>query len=171
MIGALENISNNLEFFTEAEWKAIRRKVPRWRKIWSFKRCQINGVIYQSGRYNRVTARNNFTIYFSGEKESRYGSILSYVKVQDQCQLATCSITHCKCKLGCNYFALVQVMTMHQDQLPGLKGKAMIGHIHRVEETTKIITISLECILEKCMLVSVSRRHIVCHLANRIERD
>ena len=171
MIGALENISNNLEFFTEAEWKAIRRKVPRWRKIWSFKRCQINGVIYHSGRYNRVTARNNFTIYFSGEKESRYGSILSNVKVQNQCQLATCSITQCNCKLGCNYFALVQVMTMHQDQLPGLKGKAMIGHIHRVEETTKIITISLECILEKCMLVSVSRRHFVSHLANRIERD
>ena len=93
------------------------------------------------------------------------------MKVQDQCKLATCSITHCNCELGCNYFALVQVMTMHQDQLPGLKGKAMIGHIHRVKETTKIIAISLECILEKCMLVSVSRGHFVCHLANRIERD
>ena len=47
----------------------------------------------------------------------------------------------------------------------------MIGHIHRVKETTKIIAISLECILEKCMLVSVSRGHFVRHLANRIERD
>ena len=54
MIGALEDISNNLEFFTDAELKAIRRKVPRWGKIWSLKTCQIDGAVYHSGGYNEL---------------------------------------------------------------------------------------------------------------------
>ena len=29
-----------------------------------------------------MTARNNFTVRFSGRKESQYGSALNYVKVQ-----------------------------------------------------------------------------------------
>ena len=127
-------------------------------------------MIYHSGRY-KSSARNNFPIYFSGKKESRYGSILNNVKVQDQRQLATCNITCCDCQLECHFFASVQVMVLHQDQLPSLKRTPVAEHIHRVEETAKIIAVPLECILEKCMLVFVSRRHFVCHLANRIERQ
>lgn len=81
MIGALEDISNNnyLEIFTDADLKVIRGKVPRLGKIRSFKRCQmIDGVIYHSTRYKRVTARTNFTIYFF-KKGSRYDFPFSIV--------------------------------------------------------------------------------------------
>ena len=46
------------------------------------KRCQISGIVYHSKSYKQVTARNNFTVRFSGRKESQYGSALNYVKVQ-----------------------------------------------------------------------------------------
>lgn len=36
VIGAVEHIFNNLEFFTDAVLKAIQRKVLTWGKIWSF---------------------------------------------------------------------------------------------------------------------------------------
>ena len=85
MIVALEDISNSIELFTDTE-RPYKGKFPDGGKIWFFKTCQIDGVIYHSGRYKRVPARTNSTIYFSRKKESRNGSILdNYVKVQDQC--------------------------------------------------------------------------------------
>lgn len=171
MIGALEKISSNSESFSETMWKALRRKVPSWGKVWSFKRCQINGTVYHSESYKRVTARNNFTICFSGKNHARYGSVLNYVKIQETCQLATCSNTHCDCQLQCNYFALVRILVEQQNQLPNLKGTVVIGHICRVEETAKIIAVPMGWIKEKCMLVSISNSLFVCHLANRIEKD
>ena len=66
----------------QAEWTALRKEVSSWGKIWSSKRCQMSGIVYHSKSYKRVTARNNFTVRFSGRKESQYGSALNYVKVQ-----------------------------------------------------------------------------------------
>lgn len=48
VIGALEKVSINSEILSEAEWKALRRELPSWGKVWSFKRCQINGTVYHS---------------------------------------------------------------------------------------------------------------------------
>ena len=85
MIGALEKVSINAETLSESEWKALKREVPKWGKMWTFKRCQINGTVYHSERYKRVTARNNFTFSFFGKKQSEYGFVLNYVKVQEKC--------------------------------------------------------------------------------------
>ena len=57
----------------------LRREVPSWGKVWSFKQCQINGTVYYSKSY-KVIARNNFTVNFSGKKRSENGFVLNYVK-------------------------------------------------------------------------------------------
>lgn len=167
VIGALEKVTSNSETLTQAEWKAVRS----WGNIWSFKRCQIRGTVYHSQSYKRVTARNNFTVNFSGKKQSEYGFVLNYVKVQGKCYQAFCRLTHCDCQLQCNYFALLRILVKHQDQLPRLKGTVVVGHILRVKETTQIVAVPLGCIEQKCMLVSNSNGSFVCYLANRIERD
>ena len=171
MIGALEKVSINSEILSQAEWKALRRELPSWGKMWSFKRCQINGTVYHSERYKRVTARNNFTVSFSGNKQSEYGFILNYVKLQGKCHQASCMNANCNCMLECNYFAILRILDKHQNQLPSLKGKVVVDHIVKVEGTTKIVAVPLRCIEQKCMLVSTSSGTFVCHLANRIERD
>ena len=170
VIGALEKVSTNSQILSR-EWKALRTELPRWGKRWSFKRCRINGTVYLSERYKRMTARNNFTGSFSGKKESQYGLVLNYVKVQERCHQASCINANCNCQLECSYFALLRILCEHQNQLPSLKGTVVIGHILKVEETTQIYAIPLRCIERKCMLVSTSNGTFICHLANRIERD
>ena len=146
MIGALEKVSTNSEILSQAEWKALRRELTNWGKMWSFKRCQINGTVYQSECYKRVTARNNFTVSFSGKKHSEYGFVLNYVKVQERCYQASFMIANCNCQLECSYFAVLRIVDKHQNQLPSLKGTVVVGHILKVEETTKIVAIPLRCI-------------------------
>lgn len=171
VIGALEKVSINSEILSQAEWQALRRELTSWGKMWSFKQCQINGTVYHSERYKRVTARNNFTVSFAGKKQSEYGFVLNYVKVQVKCHQVSCMNANCNCQLECNYFALLRILDKHQNQLPSLKGTVVVGHILKVEGTTKIVAVPLRCIEQKCMLVSTSNGIFVCHLANRIERD
>lgn len=139
--------------------------------MWTFKRCQINGTVYHSERYKRATARNNFTVSFSGKKQSEYGFVLNYVTVQEKCHQASCMNANCNCQVECSYFALLRILDKHLNHLPSLKGTVVVGHILKVEGTTKIVAIPLRCIERKCMLVSTSNGIFVCHLANRIERD
>lgn len=167
----MENISSNSESLSQAEWKALRREVPSWGKVWSFKRCQINGTVYHSQSYKRVTARSNFTVNFSGKEWSEYGFVLNYVKVQGKCYQASCRDTHCDCQLACNYYAPLRILVKHKEQLPCRKGTIVIDHIIKVEETTKVAAVPLQCIDQKCMLVAISNGSFICHLANRIERD
>ena len=80
----------------QAEWDALQKEVSSWGKIWSSKRCQISGIVYHSKSYKQVTARNNFTVRFSGRKESQYGSALNYVKFQGSATrhlVAMCIVT------------------------------------------------------------------------------
>lgn len=105
---------------------------------------QIDIVIYHSGRYKSAIKQENFTLFFSGKKKSRNGSNLNYVKVQDQCQLVTLHTV--TASLNVTSLHLVQVMVLHQDQLLSLKEHSVIGHIHRVEASNKIIALPLDCI-------------------------
>jgi len=172
VLGGLQKISNNQEqSIGKSELRALRREVPTWGKMWSFKRCQVNGVVYHSKVYKRVTARNNFTVSFTTDKQTGYGSILRYVKVEEKCHQAQCIDMRCNCHLECSFFALLKILIVHQDQLPKLREKAVVGHIIRVEETSKIVAVPLQCIKEKFLLVSISSGIFLCHLANRIERD
>ena len=171
VIGAQEKISSTSKILSQAEWNAVQKEVSGWGKIWHFKRCQIRGTVYHSESYKRVTARNNCTVSFSGRRESQYGSVLNYVKVQGKCYQPSCSNVHCDCQLECSFYALVRILDKCQEQLPRLKGTLLVNHILKVEETTKIIAIPLKYIDQKCMLVSTSSGMFVCHLANRIERD
>lgn len=68
-----------------------------------------------------------------------------------------------------DYFTILScpayTLALHKDQLSSLKGKAACAWtvIHRVEETTKIITLTLAFWKSACQ--------IFCYFANRKERD
>ena len=82
VIGTQEKISSTLRTVSQAEWNALQKRSFQLGKDMVSKQCQISGTVYHSKSYKRVTARNNFTVRFSGRKESQYGSALNYVKVQ-----------------------------------------------------------------------------------------
>ena len=104
--------------------------------------------MYHSERYRRVTAQNNFTVSFSGKKQSEYGFVLNYVKVQENCHQASCMNANCNCQLEYKCFALLRILDKHQNQLPSLKGTVVVDHILRVKETAKIVAIPLKHIEE-----------------------
>ena len=146
MIGTLEKLSSNSETLSKAEWKALKTEVPSWGKIWSFKQCQIKGTVYHSQSYKKVTARNNFTVTFSGKNHSEYGFVLNYVKIQEKCHHVSCINTFCDCQPECKYYVLLRILVKHQEQLPCLKGTIVVDHIVKIEETTKIVAVPLQCI-------------------------
>ena len=172
VLGALDRIWNTSSAFQQSELAALKKAAGNWGRMWSFRRCQINGVVYHSQSYQRVTARNNFTVAFTTDGQSGYGSVLSYAKLQQKCHQASCrSRRHCQCQLNCHYFALIQIFDVEQNQLPELQGRILVQHILKVKETTKLVALPLGAIKEKCLQVAVSSGTFVCHLANRVERD
>lgn len=129
--------------------------MPHWSNVWSFKRCQIEGSIYHSEDYKRVTARNNCTVCFHDNKELRYGSILKFMKVEGKCQQASCQYLRCNCQQERKYFALLQILAIHRDQLPKMKGMIVIDHIQRVQETDELLpspSVALKKNAWKCKL-------------------
>lgn len=108
--------------------------------MWIFKRCQLEGVIYHSKCYKRVTARNNFTVAFSDGQNSLYGSVLSYVKVEEMCHSAECQDNLCTCALPRRYFALVEVLESDPTIiLPKVSRIPVIKHIVRVKPSQRYI--------------------------------
>ncbi len=174
VLGSLDPVWRTTSAFQKCELASLKKVVGNWGKIWRFKRCQIDGIVYHSQSYQRVTARNNYTIAFKTNEQSTssYGSIISYAKLQQQCHQASCrSRSRCQCQLHCYYFAIVQEYDLDDGQLPSITSKVVITHIKKVKSTTRVIAISLASIKEKCVLVDVSSGTYICHLANNYESD
>ena len=174
VIGTLDPVWSTTCAFQQRELAALRKQAGNWGKIWQFKRCQIEGIVYHSEIYQRVNARNNYTIaYKSSEQSTRsYGSIMSYAKLQQQCYQASCtSKRRCLCLLNCYYFAVVQLFKLDDGQLPTITYKVLVNHIKKVKLINRVIAISLASIEEKCVVVDVFSGTYICHLANTYESD
>ena len=87
VIGSLDPVWRTTCAFQQHELAALKKAVLNWGKIWQFKRCQIDGIVYHSQSYKRVNARNNYTIAFKTSEQSarNYGSIKNYAKLLQQC--------------------------------------------------------------------------------------
>ena len=176
VIGALEHVWDITSAFQRDEVIASRRAAGSWGRVWCFKRCQINGSVYHSSCYKRVTARNNFTFALAPANcnSLRYGSILSYAKIEEQCYQASCTRkSDCRCQLHCSHFALIQILEVMDQisQLSTVQGRAVSQNIVRARKTKNVVAVPVESIVEKCLEVSVSSGLFLCHLANTVEGD
>ena len=94
-------------------------------------------VVFHSKSYKRVVARNDYTVEFQHLQTSCYGSIHTYVKVEEKCLKAKCSEQKCSCDLICHHFAIIEVFERDHQQLPEYRGWTVVKHITRVKTSNR----------------------------------
>jgi len=151
VLGGLERVWTNSSHLSEPEI-AILRKKGNWEKQWVFFRCQINGVVCHCANYKHVTARNNFTVSFKMNDTLIYGFIRTYVKVAEGCRDVTCTEKNCQCKNDVRYWAIIEILDKHREQLC----ICVLKHIVRVNPTARLVAVAVNTIQEKCVCVDVS---------------
>lgn len=167
MLGGLQRVWSNSSLLSEPESTLLSQQ-GTWEKQWVFFRCQVNGVVYQCEKYKRVTARNNFTVLFTVNDTLMYGSVKLYVKADEGCREVTCTEMECQCKHAVSYWAIIQILDKHPDQL---SEHVLKNIIVRVIPTDRLVAVAIKNIKEKCVYVDVSSGRWVCHLPNNSERD
>ena len=140
--------------FKKSDLAALQKAAGSFGNVWTFKRCEIGGIVYHSQSYKRVTARNNYTVAYTIDGQDQYASVLSFVQVEQKCHQASCEQQRCLCELKCQYFA--QRFRVHDSQLPTLQGRVVVNQILKVELLPKIVALPLDSIKEKCLQVGIS---------------
>ena len=77
IIGSLEHVWSCSALLTDEQLPTLPRQ---YGKIWMFRRCLVNGVVFHSKSYKRVVAWNDYTVEFQHLQCSYYGSIHTYVQ-------------------------------------------------------------------------------------------
>ena len=130
IIGSLEHVWSCSALLTNEQLATLLR---HYGKIWMFRRCLVDGVVFHSKSYKRVVARNDYTVEFQHLQSSYYGSIHTYVKIEEKCLKAKCSEQKCSCDLICHHFAIIEVFERDHQQLPEYRGRTVVKHITRVK--------------------------------------
>ena len=137
VVGSLERVWSNSTLLTEEQLSTL----PMHRgKMWVFRRCLIDGILFHSKSYKRVIARNDYSVKFQHLDNMHYGSIHVYVKVEEKCQKALCNYQKCSCHLPCHYFAIVEVLDKDDEQLPTYRGRTVVTHITKVKTSNRYST-------------------------------
>lgn len=97
-----------------------------------------------------------------------YGSVKLYVKADEGCREVTCTEMECQCTHAVSYWAIIQILDKHPDQL---SEHVLKNIIVRVIPTDRLVAVAIKNIKEKCVYVDVSSGRWVCHLPNNCERD
>ena len=122
---------------TDDEIAAIDATGISYERLWEFYRIEIGGKIYHSRSYLKATARNNHTITFMNHGTTKYGTILKFVKLSGRCHNISCRENKCTCIVPEWYFAVVDVLDLHQEQLPTFRGMVVVKHIKRVKKANR----------------------------------
>ena len=137
VIGSLNRMWANSRLISTEQLAALPR---RHGKLWLFKRCFIRGVVFHSESYKRVVARNDYTVEFQDLKHNTcYGSIQTFVKVQEKCLKLICSATKCFCKLSSRYLAIIGILNLDDNQLSRYRGHKLVTHIFKVKESDRYL--------------------------------
>lgn len=134
VIGSLERIWKGSALLTDEELATLPRHHG---KMWIFRRCLLGGVVFHSKSYRRVVARNDYTVEFQHLHSSYYGSVHTYIKVEDKCLKAICNEQKCSCELACQYFAIIEILENDAEQLPEYRGRAVVKHITKVKSSKR----------------------------------
>ena len=104
-----------------------------------FYRIEIGSKIYHSRSYLKATTRNNYTVTFTNHGTTKYGIILKLVKLSGRYHNVSCreNTSKCTCILSEWYFAVVDVLDLHQEQLPTFRGMIAVKHIKRVKKANR----------------------------------
>lgn len=141
VIGGIERIWSWSNLLSNSEAHAINCE-GNWRAMWLFRRCQVKNTIFHSEKYKRVTARNNYTITYGDDRgKAIFGSILSFIKAEAQCERLDCGVgsNNCTCNVKTLYFALIEILEVHPDQLINAENERVITHIIHVIPTKRLI--------------------------------
>ena len=130
VVGAVERVWSNSVLIAKDQLATLPADHG---KIWVFRRCLIGGVLFHSMSYERVIARNDYSIEFEHLDNKLFGSIHTYAKVEEKCQKALCDDRKCSCYLPSHYFAIVEILDQADDQLPRYRDRTVINHITRMK--------------------------------------
>lgn len=168
VVGSLERVWSNSTLLTEEQLSTL----PMHRgKMWVFRRCLIDGILFHSKSYKRVIARNDYSVKFQHLDNMHYGSIHVYVKVEEKCQKALCNYQKCSCHLPCHYFAIVEILDKDDEQLPTYRGRTVVTHITKVKTSNRLVAVPVVNIIRKYLKVDVSSGCYMCLLPNPYEKD
>ena len=121
-------------------------------KMWVFRRCIVNGILFHSKSYKRVVARNDYTVECYHKDTIYYGSIHTYVKVEEKCLNTMCNrMKTCYCALSCKYYAILEVLDIDDEQLPKYRGRKVVDHIIRVKASNRCVKCSLFLCYQECL--------------------
>ena len=135
VVGSLERVWGNSTLLNQEELMALPQHHG---KMWVFRRCLVNGVLFHSKSYKRVVARNDYTVEFYHKDSTYYGLIHTYAKVEDKCASAVCNqLKSCNCALAHEYYAILEVLDIDDDQLPKYRGMTVVDHITRVKASNR----------------------------------
>lgn len=134
VVGSLERLWSGSTLLHEKQLATLPRHKG---KMWVFRRCLVDGVLYHSKSYKRVVARNDYTVEFQQMDNNYYGTVHTYVKVQDKCLKAICSQQQCCCDLASQYLAIVKVLEQDVEQLPKYRGRTVVHHITKVKTSNR----------------------------------
>lgn len=163
VLGSLERVWSGSTLLSEKQLATLPRHYSR---MWMFRRCLVDGVLYHSSSYKRVVARNDYTVEFQDmEGRTSYGTVETYVKVQEKCLKAMCSDRKCCCTLASQFLAIVEVL------LPKYRERTVVSHITRVKTSNRIMAVPVANILRKFLKVKVSSGCFICTLPNPYEKD
>lgn len=139
VLGSLERVWSGSTLLSEKQLATLPRHYSR---MWVFRRCLVDGVLYHSSSYKRVVARNDYTVEFQDmEGRTSYGTVETYVKVQEKCLKAMCSDRKCYCTLASQYLAIVEVLQRDDGQLPKYRERTVVSHITRVKTSNRYIVV------------------------------
>lgn len=135
VLGSLERVWGGSKLLDKKQLEALPRHHG---KLWVFRRCLVDGILYHSKSYKRVVARNDFTVEFQDlEGNNNFGTIHTYAKVEEKCQQAICAYQKCCCNLVSNYYGIIEVLERDSDQLPKYRGRTVVNHITRVKTSNR----------------------------------
>ena len=81
-----------------------------------------------------------------------YGSIHTYVKVEEKCLNAMCNrMKTSNCVLASKYYAIVEVLDIDDEQLPKYRGRKVVDHIIRVIASNRCVKDSLFFMLSRML--------------------
>lgn len=136
VVGSLERVWSNSALLTKDQLATLP---THHGKMWVFRRCLIDGVLFHSKSYKRVIARNDYTVEFRHLDNMHYGSIHTYAKVEEKCRKALCDDKKCSCHLPCHYFAIVEILEEADEQLPRYRERTIANHITKVKTSNRYI--------------------------------
>ena len=131
VVGSLERVWSTSELLSKDQRASLPKETG---KIWIFRRCLIDGVMFHSASYRRVVARNDYTAEFT---DGTFGTIQTFVKIEEKCLSVRCREQTCSCNLPFHHLVIVETLVEDEKQLPKFRDNVVVKHIKKVKPSKR----------------------------------